>query len=122
MNASPETLAHLTAVRDQYFSYLLWSSMAVAIGVALEGPEVIHEARNVLRKIQEKARPWITLVALIGWILVALGVLGEGISEALVSRADGDIQAFNDKRLADAITKSGDAKTSANEAASDYFW
>jgi hypothetical protein len=99
MYASPDVLADLTATRDLYFSYLLWSSGAVAIGVALEGPEVIHEARKVLCHVKAETPAWITLVALIGWTLVVLGVLGEGISEALVSRADGNIQAFNDQRF-----------------------
>jgi hypothetical protein len=110
-------LPHLTSTRDLYFSWLLWSSFAVAVGVALEGPEVIHEVRKALFHLKTEARPWITLIALVGWILVALGVLGEGISEALVSRADGNIQAFNDRRLADAMKQAGDAKTSAKDAA-----
>src|ERR1035437_2026192 len=118
MYTSPETLADLTAVRDLYFSCLLWSSGLVAVGVILEGPEVIHEARGVFGRVKTEPRPWITLIALIGWIFVALGVVGEGISEALVSRADGNIQAFNDRRLADTTQEAGDAKTSAIQAAS----
>src|SRR5579884_820007 len=117
MNASSETLAHLITVRDMYFSWLLWSSGAVAVGVALEGPELIHEARKTLFHIRVPSPRWITLVALIGWILVAIGVLGEGISEALVSRADGKIQASNDERLANTTKEAGDAKTSARAAA-----
>lgn len=117
MCASPETLAGLTATRDSYFSYLLFASGAVAVGVALEGPEVIHEARKILCGIRTKARRWITLVSFVGWILVALGVLGEGISEALVSRADGNIQSFNDSRMAELTKQAGDAKKSADGAA-----
>jgi hypothetical protein len=117
MNASPETLAHLIATRDLYFKLLLWSSGAVALGVVLEGPEVIHEARKALLHVHNETRRWITFVALLGWILVALGVLGEGISEALVSRAEGDIQSFNEQRLEDAMKQAGDAKSSAKDAA-----
>jgi len=116
--ASPaETLAQLTATRDLYFSCLLWSSGAVAIGVALEGPGVVHETRRVFSHLKTEARAWVTLVALLGWMLVALGVIGEGISEALVSNADSNIQAFNNKRLAEVVKEAGDAKSSANGAA-----
>jgi len=97
---------------------LLWSSGIVALGVALEGPEVVHEAREILFRVKVRARPWITLVSLIGWILVVGGVVGEGVSEALVSRADGNIQAFNNTRLADTVTKAGDAEDSAIQASS----
>jgi len=111
-----DNLPSLTALRDLYFSCLLLSSITVAIGVALEGPEVIHETRTILLHIQGKGPSWITLVALIGWILVAVGVIGEGIFEALVSQTDTRIAVLNDKRLAGTTTEAGDAKTSASLA------
>jgi len=48
-------------------------------------------------------------------MLVAVGVVGEGISEALVSRADGNIQAFNAKRMADTEREAGTAITQVLE-------
>lgn len=98
--------ADLQALRDSYFQYLLWASAVVAIGVLLEGPEVIHEARSLLRNSSigtiVHAQKWITAVALIGWILVVLGVGGEGVAEGYVSRTDGTLQTFNEILLADA--------------------
>lgn len=109
MSAPSETLAALIKARDFCFSCLLLSSGLVALGVVLEGPEVIHEARKILRRVRTEAPSWITLVALIGWVLVVVGVAGEGISEALIFRADGNIQTFNDQRLADTQRDAEDA-------------
>lgn len=134
MNVPPELAWHLDelvrvdlqSLRDSYFHWLLASSTLVAIGVILEGPEVVHEAIALFRRApvsaddgfdygvptslqpavaETQGRPkpnWITWVALVGWIFVAVGVAGEGVSEALVSKADSLIQDFNDIVLADA--------------------
>ena len=81
------------------------SSGVVALGVVFEGPEIVRETVGVIRRSSEPKRKtpsWITLLALVGWLLVVLGVAGEGIAEALVSKADGLIQTFNDIVLTDA--------------------
>ncbi len=96
--------------RDSYFWWLIFSSAVVAFGVILEGPEVIYETVGVFRRRfcpreleqHHHAPDWITLLALLGWVLVALGVAGEGIAEGYVSKADGLIQTFNDILLSDA--------------------
>ena len=98
--------ANLENVRDSGWNWLLVACLVVALGVVLEGPEVIYEARETFRHLfhicKESRRPsWITLVALLGWILVALGVVGEGIAEGYVSQADGNVQTFNDIMLTD---------------------
>jgi hypothetical protein len=79
-----------------FFHLLVWSSVFVAIGVALEGPEVIHEARNIWRIPKPEARAWVKLIGLLGWILVVAGVAGEGIFEGALSVADGQIQTFDE--------------------------
>jgi hypothetical protein len=103
--------ADLQDCRDSYFWWLIFSSTAVAVGVVLEGPEVVYETVGVYRcrfrktgpEQQERRAPdWITLLALLGWILVASGVAGEGIAEGYVSWADGTVQTFNDIIAADA--------------------
>jgi hypothetical protein len=115
----------LQNLRDAYFYRLVLSAAVVAIGVLLEGPEVIHETKAVFRRQPESRarRPWITLVALVGWILVVLGVAGEGIAERYVSQADGLLQEFtnillNDavKETAFAIAQAEIAKTAAGDA------
>jgi hypothetical protein len=101
--------ADLQNCRDSYFGWLIFSSVVVALGVILEIPEVIYETRDIFPRIfwkqkQQKHRDipdWVKLVALIGLILVALGVAGEGIAEAYVSRIDSTLQTFNDILLGD---------------------
>lgn len=115
--------ADLQNLRDWYFFWLIISAVAVAIGVILEGPEIGYEVDKVRRRcLGQKARhhnpDWVTLIALLGWLLVVSGVAGEVIAERLVSRADATLQAFNDILLSDAIKKAGDAKNSAEGAAS----
>jgi hypothetical protein len=86
---------NLQGIRDTYFAWLLWSSGIVATGIILEGPELFNEVRDLLLGIRRALPSWITVVSLIGWAVVLLGVIGEGISESLVSMADGSLQTFN---------------------------
>jgi hypothetical protein len=135
MISSPEMLRHLDGLiredllnlRDLYFEWLLIFCGFVVLGVILEGPEVVHETFAMIRHtpaLEKKTAPWITWLALIGWLFVVLGVAGELATDALVSKADGLVQTFNDILLADAERESaqaelraGDAKTSADDAA-----
>ena len=55
-------------------------------------------------------------MARIGWILIILGVAGEGSFEAAVFSADGRLQDFNDTLLASATEQAGDAAQSAKTA------
>ena len=109
--------------RDQWFLALLVSTAVVGIGILMEGPEVWHQMSGMVRSIfcadkAEHAIPaWITLLASIGWLLIALGVIGEGITEAVVSSADGNLQTFNDILLTEARKEAGNAKQSALDAA-----
>src|ERR1700680_2778361 len=88
----------LQELRDSYFTWLLISTGIVIIGVLLEGPELVWEVNEIFRQrrlskntelgasIPEPRTPsWIMLMALIGWLLVSLGVAGEGIFEGFVS-------------------------------------
>jgi hypothetical protein len=121
------TKTDLQHLRDWYFLWLLISSGVVALGVILEGPEVVHEISAMFRRtsLAETKKPrWITWLGLAGWFFVVLGVAGEGIAEALVSKADGLVQTFNDILLTDAqrdIARTeehaGEAKVSAVNAA-----
>jgi hypothetical protein len=135
MYALPEVIRHLDELtradlqnlRDSYFFWLLISSGVVALGVVLEGPEIVHETVGIIRRFsgaERKTPSWITWLALVGWLFVVFGLAGEGIAEALVSQADGLIQTFNDILLTDAqleITRAeeraGEAKASAINAA-----
>jgi hypothetical protein len=79
----------------------------VIIGVALEGPELVHGTISIIRRKfgrvdsakQHHLPDWIALLGLFGWFLVVLGVAGEYVTDAMVSKADGNIQTFNDIML-----------------------
>lgn len=130
MVVSAETIRHLDDLvrldlqfaRDSYFLWLLVSSGMVALGVILEGPEVIHESSRVLRNLfrpndNKRVTPsWIVLVGLLGWILVAIGVAGEGIAEAVVSKTDSQLEFLNRTLLTEAQTQVALANARAVEA------
>jgi hypothetical protein len=119
----------LQSARDWFFFWLLVSTALVIIGVALEGPELLKELCEEFHKLRTRKLilnaatglpicspekvSGIKIVGLIGWILVTLGVAGEGIFEGLVSKADGSLQTFNDILLADARDRAARAESTA---------
>jgi len=117
-------------LRDLFFSWLLRSTAIVGIGVLLEVFELLHEIRPVqITRIDFStgllvSSSWrksvgrlIKAVALLGWFMVLIGVVGEGVFESLVSRADGDIQTFDSILLASTQRRAAEAneRASANE-------
>jgi hypothetical protein len=109
-----------------FFIWVLLSAFMVAIGVVLEGPEIVFELwpkRFRCFKLDSKERHkkferWIKMIGWIGWIMVAFGVLGEGIFEGLQNRSEGQLQTFNDILLTDARSKLQSAAESAISAES----
>jgi hypothetical protein len=53
---------------------------------------------------------------LLGWVLVAAGVAGEGVAEGFVSKADNIVRTFNDILLTEARAKTGIAFERASAA------
>jgi len=112
--------------RDLWFGWLLLSTKLVVVGLILEGPELIHEFFSIRGRVrveafgaslQESHTPdWVKIVALLGWLLIVAGVAGEWITDAVISDADNNIQAFNNALLAEAAKEAGDAKSSAQGA------
>src|SRR5229473_7170861 len=127
--ASPELLSHLDELiradlqemRDLYFLWLLIATGAVLLGILMEGPEVVLDLSDGFRRrrnsnlgTKNAHHPlWVLILSSIGWFLIFSGVIGEGISEGLVSWADGSLQTFNDILLAGAT----DRAAKANERA-----
>jgi hypothetical protein len=121
------TRADLVNLRDWYFFWLLVATGIVAFGILLEGPEVVFETIGLVRRIHrsEHERPaWMVWLASVGWLFIVIGVTGEGVAEALVSKADALIQTFNDivvtatqHEIVQAEELAGNAKTSSGEAA-----
>ncbi|HEV2323749.1 MAG TPA: hypothetical protein VGS10_07345 [Terracidiphilus sp.] len=75
--------------RDMFFFWLSFSTGAVLVGVILEEIEEI-------KGIPESAGKWL---AKIGWLLIIVGVLGEGVFEGLLSKADGWIETLDSSLL-----------------------
>jgi len=107
-----------------FFLWVLISAFVVAAGVALEGPELLHEmwprlfapfTKGSVTRIR-KFKRFIKKIGFGGWLLVVVGIVGEGIFEALQNRAEGQLQTFNDILLADAQRQSSVANERANGA------
>lgn len=109
--------ADLKTLRDWYFDCLLVCTAIVGIGLILEGPEIAHDLYGIFRRKsiglkywlapsidrREYSVPaWMKVWTAVGWFLIVLGVMGEGISEGYVSWADGTLQTLNDILLSDA--------------------
>jgi hypothetical protein len=115
--------AELTSFRDSYFHWLLACTLVVLAGVVLEEFDSFSIGKPKLDSISGILVPRYTLIAWkkrigrIGWLLIIIGVLGEGVFEYAGSTADGILQQFNDILLTEARKEAGDAKTSAEGAA-----
>lgn len=104
----------LQSFGDSFFLQALVSSAIVVIGVAFEGPELLHELWP--KTYSFFAKRWVKKIGLIGWLLVVLGVGGEVIFGLLENKAQGLLQTFNDILLADAQRQSSDANERAANA------
>jgi len=118
----------LAGPRDFWFSWLARFTTMVAVGLALELPELAYELKLI-------ARAWIPyfryriitpsdrrlqtakVVAFIGWILIVAGVVGERYAEVRVKDFDASIQECSDVKLAEVTEEAGGAKMSAEGAA-----
>ena len=124
--------ADLQNLRDSYFTGLLISSATVLVGVFMEGPELGYEVIGVFKhrsregeyrttpvlfRREHHAPGWVTVLALLGWTLIFLGVAGEGIAEGYVARADAVLQRFNDILTSEAHKETAFAleRAAANE-------
>ena len=112
----------LEGFRNHDFHLLLVMTALVAIGVIMEGPEIVHEARNAWlqcrgRRVRHRSiAPWITLIGALGWLFVAVGVAGEGYWEVQVSHDDEAITSFDEQKLGDAERDAGNANERAGKA------
>lgn len=102
---------HWHSLRHTYFVWLLICTAVVAVGVVLEEikPRVmggVDPATGFRRP-----RPIISVIArriaTVGWILIVVGVIGEGAFEAFVAGADSHLQEITDGALGTAITQVG---------------
>lgn len=130
---SPKIIEALdNSIRDQlqrtshaFFAGVLISAFVVAVGVVLEGPEILNElwpslfswftltSKDRLHRFERVIKK----IAFLGWLLIGLGVFGEGVFEGFQNRAEGQLQTFNNILLRDARLTAGTAEESAQGAA-----
>jgi hypothetical protein len=129
----------------RHFSKLVgWSTVIVAIGVALEGVEIVHDViawmkrrsrekseRAALREISDlfpasdvrgeteshSDHPrWVKRLLRLGLIMVVVGVVGEWRCGAKLEDAHNAVHEYDLAKLTEADQKAGDAATSAKIA------
>ncbi len=126
----------LRNIRDEYFVWLLILAGLVAIGVILEGPEIIQEIRHLLDRLKNWGRTRlkldsrsgmpiakkehkldrVKLFGALGWALVSVGVGGEFVCDKLVSDADALLQHFNEILLTETQRETARANERAGNA------
>lgn len=131
--------ADLNSWSSLWFWALVASTVLVVIGIIGEAPEVLEavgfgdktisrirrfwyiRVRRVefggwerlcpeLIDSNPRHRKWIAKVALVSWVLIAVGVAGEGFAEYFVNDAESEIKAFDNAELIE-------TQSSANSAA-----
>jgi hypothetical protein len=107
----------LEAVRNWYFWLLVISTVVVLAGVILEEAEGWMPYLKTLLPLQPLTEyRLIKKLAKFGWILICVGVMGEGVFEVLVANADTAIHRFDEALLNQARREAGDAAKSAKIA------
>jgi hypothetical protein len=95
----------LQNLRDWYFDCLVACTALVGLGLLMEAPEIFHDFREAIGRRSRELRYWLTpsierekykelsarakIASAVGWLLIVVGVAGEGVYEALVSKYDG---------------------------------
>src|SRR5947209_3112133 len=99
---------NLQELRDSYFHWLLFFTGVVAMGVVLEETESLPFTKARFDPSIGLPVPrcglisWMRWFTRIGWVMIVTGVIGEGTVEALISKADGLLQSFNNSLVSEA--------------------
>jgi hypothetical protein len=136
--------AVLQARVDHFPNLVTWATIVVAVGVVLEGVEIIHdviawskrksrekrervdleevakifptgEVRRETESHSDHAR-WVKRLLRLGLITVVIGVVGEWRYGAKLEAAHNAVHEYDIAKLADADKKAGEAATSARTA------
>jgi hypothetical protein len=92
MDLLPASLQEIQTLRDLYFKYLVFSTIVVFMGVVFE--EADEFASYLLSKVRIRQRvpvkwlvprhrrlAWMKALSRLGWMMLVIGVLGEGAFE-----------------------------------------
>jgi hypothetical protein len=109
--------SNLEKVRDWYFWLLVISTVVVFVGVVLEEAEGWMSYLKSVLPLQPITEYRLTKkLATLGWIFICAGVMGEGVFEVLVAKADSAIHSFDEALLDEARKEAGSAAKSAKTA------
>lgn len=108
--------------RDIFFTALIVSTGIVVVGLIFEEAKLwfptdkpqLDMAKGVFSP--SPLIKWRNRIEILGWMLIVIGVIGEGAFEGATSIADGLLQDFNGILLKAAQREAGDAATSATTA------
>jgi hypothetical protein len=107
----------LEAFRNIFFWRLVAATVAVVVGVVLEeAQEWMPAVEKILRLDPITEYRWAKHLVKLGWILIVIGVAGEGLFEVYVSRADALLGAFDNILLTEARKEASDAVLGAATA------
>jgi hypothetical protein len=111
------------SLRNLYFHKLTACTIAVVVGVFIEEAEYFLSWTFVRRFVPlnillptHRFESWVRITAKTGWALIVIGVAGEGLYEARVSRADGWLQDFSNSLLTAAQRQAAQAMGEAGDA------
>jgi hypothetical protein len=100
----------LEELRTIFFICLIVATVAVLVGVVLEEAEAgMHAIKPVLPLDPMTVYRWARTLVKIGWILIVVGVAGEGVFEAYLTRTDGILSTFENILLTEARKESSGA-------------
>jgi hypothetical protein len=111
----------LVAHSDHWFHWLIWSTVAVAVGVVCEIPECVYEWRVWIKNrkeipFEDKPKRLSIPLSVLGAIIVAAGVAVEGIAEYNGANAETAVRNFDETITLKAQIDAGSAKKSADGA------
>jgi hypothetical protein len=116
--------ADVRRLQDNSFHWLLGCTMLVAVGVVLEGLEHsqhlfgaaafrIDPFNGIPHIVKRRAPNFVKGIVIFGWFLVAIGVAGEFVCDALISQADEVVQTLNEILLNEGRTEAARANEHA---------
>src|SRR5258708_3531474 len=121
--------ANLQHWMDIYFECLLACTGFVGIGLLLEVFEIKHDVLEAIGRKSREHKYWLALpidrkeypealprakvLSAAGWVLIVLGVIGEGVFEGFVSKYDTALSSVTDTIVAEAQKESAHAEATA---------
>ncbi len=111
--------SNFESARDIWFGRGTISTVVVAVGLALELPELWYELKSIAREhipclkyqlvLVEKRVHLAKVIAFVGWMLIVGGVVGEGYTGSRVNDLDARIQGCSTARLTEATLNAAEA-------------